>query len=78
MEKKKLKLSVSGSSKRTFNSIEQAKSQSKNAVFIEKKAGRVLRKPFNQKINRGNKAIDCPITSSMTISLLSFSNRPVV
>ena len=40
MEKKKLKLSVSGSSKRTFNSIEQAKSQSKNSVVIEKKSSK--------------------------------------
>ncbi len=37
MEKKKLKLSTSVSSKKTFNSIEQAKSQSKNTVIIEKK-----------------------------------------
>ena len=37
MEKKKLKLSISGSSKKTINSIEQAKSQSKNTVVIEKK-----------------------------------------
>ena len=37
MEKKKLKLSISGSSKKTFNSIEQAKSQSRNTVVIEKK-----------------------------------------
>ena len=35
MEKKKLKLSISGKSKRTFNSIEQAKSKSKNTVVIE-------------------------------------------
>ena len=35
MEKKKLKLSVTGSSKKTINSIEQAKTQSKNAVFID-------------------------------------------
>ena len=54
MEKKKLKLSITGSSKKTLNSIEQAKTQSKNAVFIEKKAGRILRKSFNQKINRTN------------------------
>ena len=54
MEKKKLKLSITGSSRKTLSSIEQEKSQSKNAVFIEKKAGRILRKPFNQKINRGN------------------------
>ena len=39
MEKKKLKLSITGSSKKTLNSIEQAKTQSKNAVFIEKKPG---------------------------------------
>ncbi len=38
MEKKKLKLSISGSSKKTINSIEQAKSQSKNTVVIEKKS----------------------------------------
>ena len=37
MEKKKLKLSISGSSKKTFNSIEQAKTKSKNTVVIEKK-----------------------------------------
>ena len=34
--KKKLKLSISGSSKKTINNIEQAKSQSKNSVIIEK------------------------------------------
>ena len=54
MEKKKLKLSITGSSKKTLNSIEQAKTQSKNAVFIERKAGRILRKPSSQKINKGN------------------------
>ena len=54
MEKKKLKLSITGSSRKTLSSIEQAKSQSKNAVFIERKAGRILRKPSNQKINRSN------------------------
>ena len=37
MEKKKLKLSISGSSKKTFSSIEQAKSKSKNTVVIEKR-----------------------------------------
>ena len=54
MEKKKLKLSITGSSRKTLSSIEQAKSQSKNAVFIERKAGRILRKPSHQKINRSN------------------------
>ncbi len=54
MEKKKLKLSITGSSRKTLSSIEQAKSQSKNAVFIERKAGRILRKPSNQKIRSNN------------------------
>ncbi len=40
MEKKKLKLSIAGSSKKTFNSIEQAKSKSKNTVVIEKKTSK--------------------------------------
>ncbi len=37
MEKKKLKLSITGSTQKTFSSIEQAKSKSKNTVVIEKK-----------------------------------------
>ncbi len=45
MEKKKLKLSISGSTNRTINSIEQAKTQSKNTVVIEKKPKRFLGKP---------------------------------
>ena len=44
MEKKKLKLSISGSSNKTINSIEQAKTQSKNTVVIEKKPKRFLGK----------------------------------
>jgi len=40
MEKKKLKLTISGSSKKTINNIELAKSKSKNAVVIEKKNNR--------------------------------------
>ena len=52
MEKKKLKLSISGSTKKTINSIEQAKSQSKNSVVIEKKSGRFSRKQPYQKNNK--------------------------
>ena len=37
MEKKKLKLTISGSSKKTINNIELAKSRGKNSVVIEKK-----------------------------------------
>ena len=54
MEKKKLKLSVTGTSKKTINSIEQAKSQSKNSVIIEKKAGKISRKQNFQKISKQN------------------------
>ena len=40
MEKKKLKLTISGSSKKTINNIELAKSKGKNSVVIEKKNNR--------------------------------------
>ena len=49
MEKKKLKLSISGSTNKTINSIEQAKNQSKNTVVIEKKPKRFLGKSQNQR-----------------------------
>ncbi len=45
MEKKKLKLTISGSSKKTFNNIELAKSKGKNSVIIEKKTSRFGTKP---------------------------------
>ncbi|MFL2887018.1 MAG: translation initiation factor IF-2 [Candidatus Pelagibacter sp.] len=47
MEKKKLKLSISGSPNKTINSIEEAKKKSKNTVVIEKKNTRFLGKPKN-------------------------------
>ena len=53
MEKKKLKLSISGSSKKTISSIEQAKSQSKNTVVIEKKP-RFGTKPNYSRPNTSN------------------------
>ena len=59
MEKKKLKLSISGSSKKTFSSIEQAKSKSKNTVVIEKRNSKFPGKPqFSRQNNesfRSNK-----------------------
>ncbi len=59
MEKKKLKLSISGSSKRTFNSIEQAKSKSKNTVVIEKKNSKFSGKPqFSRQNNNNFKSIN--------------------
>ena len=54
MEKKKLKLSISGSSKKTISSIEQAKSQSKNTVVIEKKSSRFSGKPNFSGSNRSS------------------------
>ena len=54
MEKKKLKLSVSGSSKKTFNSIEQAKSKSKNTVVIEKKNNKFSGKSQFSRQNNDN------------------------
>ena len=37
MEKKKLKLSITGKSKKAIDNIELAKSHGKNSVIIEKK-----------------------------------------
>ena len=54
MEKKKLKLSITGSSKRTFNSIEQAKSHSKNTVVIEKKNSKFVGKSQFTRQNSDN------------------------
>ena len=56
MEKKKLKLSISGSSKKTFSNIEQAKTQSKNTVVIEKKSSKFPGKTqFSRQNNNNNK-----------------------
>jgi len=49
MEKKKIKLSISGSSQKTIRSIEQAKNQSKNTVVIEKKSSKFSSKsPYSK------------------------------
>ena len=52
MEKKKLKLSITGNTKKTFSSIEQARSKSKNSVIIEKKSGRLGRRQPFQKFSK--------------------------
>ncbi len=57
MEKKKLKLSISGSSKKTLSSIEQAKSQSKNTVVIEKKNLKFTGKSQFQKRNESSRNV---------------------
>ena len=53
MEKKKLKLTISGSSKKTINNIELAKSHGKNSVVIKKKNTRFGSKPsFSKNTNQ--------------------------
>ncbi len=63
MEKKKLKLSISGASKKTINSIEQAKSQSKNTVVIEKRSPRFGGKP---NFSRGAKSAESKSQSTFS------------
>jgi len=52
MERKKTKLTISGSSKKTISNIELAKSKGKNSVIIEKKLGRFGNKPRFPKNNK--------------------------
>ena len=55
MEKKKLKLSISGSSKKTISSIEKAKTKSKNTVVIQKKSTRFVGgKPSFSRANKNS------------------------
>ena len=57
MEKKKIKLKLSGNLKKSISNIERAKTQGKNSVLIEKKNNKFLnkrsfnfnRQDFNQK-----------------------------
>ena len=59
MEKKKLKLSISGNTNKTISSIEQAKTQPKNTVVIEKKPKRFLGKSnFSKSIQTSDKSIN--------------------
>ena len=51
MEKKKTKLTISGTSKKTIDNIEIAKSKAKNSVIIERKQGKFSNKQNFQKPN---------------------------
>ncbi len=73
MEKKKLKLSISGASKKTINSIEQAKSQSKNTVVIEKRSPRFGSKP---NFARGAKSNENKSQSTFISKKPNFSKPP--
>ena len=59
MEKKKLKLSISGNTNKTISSIEQAKNQPKNTVVIEKKSKKFLGKSnISKHISVSDKSIN--------------------
>ena len=73
MEKKKLKLSISGTSKKTFSSIEQAKSTSKNTVVIEKKNSKFQGKSLSSRTAQNN---NIPINKSIPSKTYN-NNRPV-
>ena len=63
MEKKKLKLTISGSSKKTISNIELAKSQAKNSVVIEKKNKRFGSKSSFSKKNHQKHSFNKPKTN---------------
>ncbi len=63
MEKKKLKLTISGSSKKTISNIELAKSQAKNSVVIEKKNKRFGSKSSFSKKNLQKTTFNKPKTN---------------
>ena len=71
MEKKKLKLSISGSSKRTISSIEKAKTKSKNTVVIEKKPTRFVGGKPN--FSRPNKSSNFKLNQAFVPKKPSFS-----
>jgi len=74
MEKKKLKLSISGSTKKTINSIEQAKTKSKNTFVIEKKPTRFSGKPHFARPNTKNDKFKS--TSSLSTKKTNVSKSP--
>ena len=73
MEKKKLKLSISGASKKTINSIEQAKTQSKNTVVIEKRSSRFGSKP---NFSRFAKSSESKLQNTYSPKKTTFSKPP--
>ena len=75
MEKKKTKLTISGSSTKTISNIELAKSKGKNSVIIEKKLGRFGNKPRFPKTDKQETSFKSKpfITSKEPISSKSSS-----
>ncbi len=76
MEKKKLKLSISGSSKKTINSIEQARSHSKNTVVIEKKQRFGSKPNYSRSVNRSNSANDRSKTNQNFVNRSQTFSKP--
>ena len=75
MEKKKLKLTISGKSKKTINNIEIAKSKGKNSVIIEKKTGQFSSKSSFSRNN--NQKISFKSRSSIVPKVPVFSKPPL-
>jgi len=74
MEKKKTKLTISGSSKKTISNIERARTQGKNSVIIEKKSIGFGNKP--NIIKRNNKNDSFKVKSSRPNKGSVFSKAP--
>ena len=73
MEKKKTKLTISGSSRKTISNIELAKSKGKNSVIIEKKLGRFGNKPRFPKNNKQETSFK---SKSFTTSKATVFSKP--
>ena len=73
MERKKTKLTISGSSKKTISNIELAKSKGKNSVIIEKKLGRFGNKPRFPKNNKQETSFK---SKSFTTSKATVFSKP--
>ena len=73
MERKKTKLTISGSSRKTISNIELAKSKGKNSVIIEKKLGRFGNKPRFPKNNKQETSFK---SKSFTTSKATVFSKP--
>ena len=73
MEKKKTKLTISGSPTKTISNIELAKSKGKNSVIIEKKLGRFGNKPRFPKNNKQETSFK---SKSFTTSKATVFSKP--
>ena len=73
MERKKTKLTISGSPTKTISNIELAKSKGKNSVIIEKKLGRFGNKPRFPKNNKQETSFK---SKSFTTSKATVFSKP--